>query len=443
MLKKQISSQIQHIIGNLPDANNIHFDFKFISDKSQFEKAVYDYFGCFMFNSQVTLAEQQQQIQNQKFTFCEPTTTKLTNVCTAAQFNSPSDEIIQHSALPLDQDWLINLGIDSQTSTVVNSANMFNDHHNSASPPSKWRMNSIPIGHRLNDFNNLAFEDHHHSPIESPPTEYDCMSLNMANLAKTQSSLNSNQRMMGNRFSQRPSSPIDTYLMMNGHQQHQNGISNVNSRSETPATNNLDDFSQVSSSFNGSSMTSQNLMQLTKLANTAPLSIASNSPPLQDPNQAFAGNGNLNPPVRTVKMTHMQIRTKFGSLGPAKSQFHSPHGFCLGVDEEIIVADTNNHRIQIFDKNGEYKSHFGLPGREEGQLWYPRKVTVMRASGKFVVCDRGSERSRMQIFSKTGHFIKKIAIRYIDIVAGLAITSQGVYFVEIYRFYLIFKVSLI
>lgn len=49
----------------------------------------------------------------------------------------------------------------------------------------------------------------------------------------------------------------------------------------------------------------------------------------------------------------------------------------------------------------------------------------MRASGKFVVCDRGNERSRMQIFSKTGNFIKKIAIRYIDIVAGLAITNEG------------------
>jgi len=51
---------------------------------------------------------------------------------------------------------------------------------------------------------------------------------------------------------------------------------------------------------------------------------------------------------------------------------------------------------------------------------------VIRTSGKYVVCDRGSERSRMQIFTKNGQFIKKIAIRYIDIVAGLAITAQGI-----------------
>jgi hypothetical protein len=121
----------------------------------------------------------------------------------------------------------------------------------------------------------------------------------------------------------------------------------------------------------------------------------------------------------------MQVRAKFGSLGPQKCQFNAPHGFCLGIDEEIIVADTNNHRIQIFDKNGEYKYQFGMPGKEEGQLWYPRKVAVIRTSGKFVICDRGNERSRMQIFTRNGHFIRKISIRYIDIVAGLAITQQG------------------
>ena len=94
----------------------------------------------------------------------------------------------------------------------------------------------------------------------------------------------------------------------------------------------------------------------------------------------------------------MQIRCKFGQLGPGKGQFNSPHGFCLGLEEEIIVADTNNHRIQVtfpacfahdkdwihlpmqlcvfqvFEKNGTFRYQFGIPGKEEGQLWYPRKV---------------------------------------------------------------------
>ncbi|VVD06072.1 brain tumor protein [Leptidea sinapis] len=131
------------------------------------------------------------------------------------------------------------------------------------------------------------------------------------------------------------------------------------------------------------------------------------------------------PLVRATKATAMHIRFKFGQLGGGKGQFNSPHGFCLGNDEDIIVADTNNHRITVFDKSGNHKFNFGIAGKEEGQLWYPRKVAVVRATGKFVVCDRGNERSRMQIFTKNGHFLKKIAVRFIDIVAGLAVTAEG------------------
>ena len=48
-----------------------------------------------------------------------------------------------------------------------------------------------------------------------------------------------------------------------------------------------------------------------------------------------------------VKYTSMQTRVRFGQLGAAHGQFNSPHGFCLGIDEDIVVADTNNHRIQV------------------------------------------------------------------------------------------------
>lgn len=129
--------------------------------------------------------------------------------------------------------------------------------------------------------------------------------------------------------------------------------------------------------------------------------------------------------LQNGKSSAMQIRSKFGQMGSSDGQFNSPHGFCLGVEEDIIVADTNNHRIQVFDKNGAFKFQFGSAGKEEGQLWYPRKVAVMRPSGKFVICDRGNERSRMQLFNKNGQFLKKIAIRYIDIVAGLAVSNGG------------------
>nr|XP_027194398.1 uncharacterized protein LOC113789074 [Dermatophagoides pteronyssinus] len=129
----------------------------------------------------------------------------------------------------------------------------------------------------------------------------------------------------------------------------------------------------------------------------------------------------------------MQIVHKFGSLGQLKSQFSSPHGFCLGMNDEIIIADTNNHRICVYDKNGVCKQMFGNPGKDEGQLWYPRKIAMIPPnfvrsnanSPYYVICDRGMERSRMQIFTRTGNFVRKIPIRYIDIVAGIAINNRG------------------
>lgn len=72
----------------------------------------------------------------------------------------------------------------------------------------------------------------------------------------------------------------------------------------------------------------------------------------------------------------MQIRYKFGNLGSQTNQFSSPHGFCLGLNDEIIIADTNNHRICIYEKTGAFKTLFGVSGKDEGQLWYPRKVCL-------------------------------------------------------------------
>lgn len=178
-------------------------------------------------------------------------------------------------------------------------------------------------------------------------------------------------------------------------------------------SNNLQALCKLSG-YNGSDLTPNSMMSHPSDGGVSMLSDYSMNSATSSITENLGGL-NLNPGnigiTGRAKATPMHIRFKFGSLGPSRVQFNSPHGFCLGVDEEIIVADTNNHRIEVFEKDGTFKMQFGVPGKEEGQLWYPRKVAVMRSNSKFVVCDRGNERSRMQIFTKNGHFIKKIAIR--------------------------------
>lgn len=52
-----------------------------------------------------------------------------------------------------------------------------------------------------------------------------------------------------------------------------------------------------------------------------------------------------------------------------------PLGFCLGMNDDIVVADTDNHRILVFDLiSGELKYRFGTYGANPGCFVQPRKV---------------------------------------------------------------------
>lgn len=52
-------------------------------------------------------------------------------------------------------------------------------------------------------------------------------------------------------------------------------------------------------------------------------------------------------PIVMMNRLGIRIENKFGSLGASTEQFNAPHGFCLGADDEIVIADTNNHRIKV------------------------------------------------------------------------------------------------
>lgn len=106
-------------------------------------------------------------------------------------------------------------------------------------------------------------------------------------------------------------------------------------RSNSPATLNLSNT--LMNGFGGVSASTSPLMSTPDDIIADPLN--SIVPP--------AGANQTNVLPRTNKVSPMQIRCKFGQLGPSKGQFNSPHGFCLGLEEDIIVADTNNHRVQV------------------------------------------------------------------------------------------------
>jgi DNA-binding beta-propeller fold protein YncE len=50
-----------------------------------------------------------------------------------------------------------------------------------------------------------------------------------------------------------------------------------------------------------------------------------------------------------------QLKASWGQPGKTSaSEFHLPHSLLIDQDERVIVCDRENHRIQIFDLNGEF-----------------------------------------------------------------------------------------
>ncbi|VDK52758.1 unnamed protein product [Anisakis simplex] len=135
-------------------------------------------------------------------------------------------------------------------------------------------------------------------------------------------------------------------------------------------------------------------------------------------------------PKNIVGASDLIVRWHIGGIGIAPGQFNSPHGFCLGCDDEILVADTNNHRIQILSKQGKAIMQFGVAGTEDGQLFYPKKVVALRPrpslpDGAYIVVDKGDSKARLQLFTKVGEFIHKIVATYIEYVSALTVNESG------------------
>ncbi|XP_054714408.1 RING finger protein nhl-1-like [Uloborus diversus] len=106
------------------------------------------------------------------------------------------------------------------------------------------------------------------------------------------------------------------------------------------------------------------------------------------------------------RRTYMQkgkTSLKFGSRGTENGHFTWPRGVCVGPDNTIVVADSNNHRVQVFSGNGKFLHSFGSYGTGEGEFDSPAAVTCNRI-GQYVVSDRYNH--RLQVFDSTGRFVR-------------------------------------
>jgi len=154
------------------------------------------------------------------------------------------------------------------------------------------------------------------------------------------------------------------------------------------------------------------------------LSIGSQGDPMLDLSSKFLSSTSIFPPKSQIKRQKMIYHCKFGEFGVLEGQFTEPSGVAVNAQNDIIVADTNNHRIQIFDKEGRFKFQFGECGKRDGQLLYPNRVAVVKTSGDIIVTER-SPTHQIQIYNQYGQFVRKFGANILQHPRGVTVDNKG------------------
>ncbi|CAI4232439.1 unnamed protein product [Auanema sp. JU1783] len=124
------------------------------------------------------------------------------------------------------------------------------------------------------------------------------------------------------------------------------------------------------------------------------------------------GVGLRTSPQESARVSELKIHSVFGTSAPGSSirELHCPSGFCLSETDDILIADTNNHRVTVCGPPCPWK--IGRPGTGDGMLCFPKKVVALKGEkARYVVLDKGSDgKTRAQIFDGKGEFSKGVSL---------------------------------
>ena len=103
-----------------------------------------------------------------------------------------------------------------------------------------------------------------------------------------------------------------------------------------------------------------------------------------------------------IKPFHVQPILTFGKPGLAVGMFQNPVAVAVSNRDDIAVADSWNHRVQIFNSNGNFVKSFGRQGNNQGQFNFPRGITFDK-DGNIFVAD--ADNHWIQKFSGKGRYM--------------------------------------
>ena len=84
------------------------------------------------------------------------------------------------------------------------------------------------------------------------------------------------------------------------------------------------------------------------------------------------------PPANLSSLPHGVTNMLDGGRGSDRGQFDSPMGIAIDANGNVLVADTNNGRIEKFSPAGGFLSSNGIKGNGYGQLGAPNGIAIDR-----------------------------------------------------------------
>lgn len=120
---------------------------------------------------------------------------------------------------------------------------------------------------------------------------------------------------------------------------------------------------------------------------------------------------------------------QFGEFGEKEGQLVRPEGLLFIPPNRLLVADTCNDRLQLFDVNGKPLGTWGSVGKQPGQFCYPFDLAV-DPGGRIFVAEWGNNRIQvldaggrsLAVFGGPGSRPGELGQPW-----GLAITADGKY----------------
>ena len=109
--------------------------------------------------------------------------------------------------------------------------------------------------------------------------------------------------------------------------------------------------------------------------------------------------------VQRFRPDRQAVLFEVRGAGHATSQFNRAEGLSLSPAGELFVADSCNHRVQVFRTDGTFVREFGQAGSERGEFSYPYDVRVDE-QGRQYICEFGN--SRLTVLDSGGEVLELI-----------------------------------